>query len=154
LRAAAWVVCTVRMVPHGTIRTVHSGSQDHHPSKNSVQKTICCNSTSNAPDDGRRYPKHVELRIHKKNYLAASSWPFTLFYNLPVCLSHPNTASISVLSRECQTLSSDHSKHFMFGGRVERYTICAKEEHFSRERHVTFRTQFLVSVVSTVSWGA
>ena len=31
------------------------GSQDHHPSKNSVQKTICCNSTSNAPDDGRMY---------------------------------------------------------------------------------------------------
>ena len=31
-----------------------SGSQDHHPSKNSVQKTICCNSTSNAPDDWRR----------------------------------------------------------------------------------------------------
>jgi len=26
-----------------------------------VQKTICCNSTSNAPDDGRIYPKHVEL---------------------------------------------------------------------------------------------
>jgi len=24
-----------------------------HPSKNSVQKTICCNSRSNAPDDGR-----------------------------------------------------------------------------------------------------
>jgi len=22
-------------------------------------------STSNAPDDGRRYPKHVELRIHQ-----------------------------------------------------------------------------------------
>jgi len=22
------------------------------------------NSTSNAPDDGRMYPKHVELRIH------------------------------------------------------------------------------------------
>jgi len=41
-----------------------SGCQDHHPSKNSVQKTICCNSTSNAPDDGRMYPKHVELRIH------------------------------------------------------------------------------------------
>ena len=41
-----------------------SGSQDHHPSKNSVQKTICCNSTSNAPDDGRMCPKHVELRIH------------------------------------------------------------------------------------------
>jgi len=41
-----------------------SGSQDHHPSKNSVQKTICCNLTHNAPDDGRIYPKHVELRIH------------------------------------------------------------------------------------------
>ena len=30
-----------------------------------VQKTICCNSTSNAPDDGRMYPKHIELRIHQ-----------------------------------------------------------------------------------------
>ena len=36
----------------------------HHPSKNSVPKTISCNSTSNAADDGRMYPKHVELRIH------------------------------------------------------------------------------------------
>ena len=24
-----------------------------------------CNSTSDAPDDGRMYPKHVELRIHQ-----------------------------------------------------------------------------------------
>ena len=39
-------------------------SQDHHPSKKSVQKTICCNSTSNAPDDERMYQKHVELSIH------------------------------------------------------------------------------------------
>jgi hypothetical protein len=30
---------------------LRSGSQDHHPSKKSVQKTVCCNSTSNAPDD-------------------------------------------------------------------------------------------------------
>jgi len=37
----------------------------HHPSKNSVQKTTCCNSTSNAPDDGRMYPTHVELIIHQ-----------------------------------------------------------------------------------------
>jgi len=36
-----------------------------HPSKNWVQKTICCYSTSNASDDGRMYPKHVELRIHQ-----------------------------------------------------------------------------------------
>ena len=52
---------------HHTHRTheLRSGSQDHHPSTNSVQKIICCNSTSNAPDDGRMRPKHVELRIHR-----------------------------------------------------------------------------------------
>jgi len=50
----------VRHHPH-----LRSCSQDHHSSKNSVQKTICCNSTSNAPDDGRMYPQHVELRIHQ-----------------------------------------------------------------------------------------
>ena len=50
--------------PHRT-HNLRSGSQGHHPSKNSVQKTICCNSTSNAPDDGRMCPKHVGLRIHQ-----------------------------------------------------------------------------------------
>jgi len=50
--------------PHRT-HDLRSGSQDHHPSKISVQKTICCISTSNAPDDGRMYPKHVELRIRQ-----------------------------------------------------------------------------------------
>jgi len=30
-----------------------SGSQDYQPSENSVPETVCCNSTSNAPDDGR-----------------------------------------------------------------------------------------------------
>ena len=59
-----WCRATVRHHPHRT-HDLCSGSQDHHPSKNSVQKTICCNSTSNAPDDGRMYPKHVELRIHQ-----------------------------------------------------------------------------------------
>jgi len=49
----------------GAIRTVHNGSQDHHLSKKSVQKTVCCNSTSNAPDGGRMYPKYVKLRIHQ-----------------------------------------------------------------------------------------
>jgi len=53
-----------RYNPHRT-HDLRSGSQDHHSSKNSVQKTICCNSTSNAPDDGRMYPKHVEVRIHQ-----------------------------------------------------------------------------------------
>jgi len=50
--------------PHRTY-DLRSGSQDHHPSKNSVQKTICCNSTSNAHDDRRVYPKHVELGMHQ-----------------------------------------------------------------------------------------
>jgi len=54
----------VRHHPHH-IHDLHSGFQDHDPSKNLVQKTICCNSTSNAPDDGCMYPKHVELRIHQ-----------------------------------------------------------------------------------------
>ena len=52
----------------GGLESTHdlrSGSEDHHPSKNSVQKAICYNSTSNAPDDVRMYPKHVELRIHQ-----------------------------------------------------------------------------------------
>ena len=71
------VPCTIRTVN----TTVHSRSQDHHPSKNSVQKTICGNSTSNAPDDGRMHPKHVELRIHQYNYLVASSRHFTLFHD-------------------------------------------------------------------------
>ena len=49
----------------GAAHDLRNGSQDHHPSKNWVQKTICCNSTYNAPDDGRMNPKHVDLRIHQ-----------------------------------------------------------------------------------------
>jgi len=58
---------TVRLALHHPHckHDLRSGSQDHHPSTDSVQKTVCCNSTSNAPDDGRMYPKHVELRIHQ-----------------------------------------------------------------------------------------
>ena len=57
------IVYDTRHRPHRT-HDLRRGSQDHHPSKNSVQETICCNSTSIAPDDGRIYPKHVKLRIH------------------------------------------------------------------------------------------
>jgi len=60
--------CAVRHHPHRT-HDLRRGSQDHHPSKNSVQKAICYNTTSIAPHDGYMYPKHVELRIH-----------FTLFH--------------------------------------------------------------------------
>jgi len=73
---------TAPSVPYHDLR---SASQDHYPSTNSVQKSICCNSTPNAPDDGRIRPKHVELRmyiyiyIYIYNYLVASSWHVTLF---------------------------------------------------------------------------
>jgi len=58
--------CHARHHTHPT-HDIRSGSQDHHPSKNSVQKTIRCSSASNAPDDGRMYPKHIELKIHELN---------------------------------------------------------------------------------------
>ena len=80
------VVCTVRMVPCDARHHPHtthdprSGSQDHHPSKNAVQKTIGCNSTSNTPDDVHMYPKHVELRIYQYHYLIASSWHSKLLH--------------------------------------------------------------------------
>jgi len=58
-----------RQHPHRTIRTVYTTYAEALKTttipKNSVQKTIWCSSTSNAPDDGRMYPKHVELRIHQ-----------------------------------------------------------------------------------------
>ena len=57
--------CSIRFSAPSFWMGVASGSQDHHPSKNSVQKTICCNSTSDVPYDGRMYPKHAELRIHQ-----------------------------------------------------------------------------------------
>jgi len=65
-RCAGHVYGADGVVKHHPHRTHYrrSGPEDHHPSKNSVQKTICCNSTSNAPDDGLIYPKNVELRIH------------------------------------------------------------------------------------------
>ena len=58
-RVCGWVVVLVAVDdavhhPHRT-HDLHSGSQDHHPPANSAQNTTCCNSTSNAPDDGRFY---------------------------------------------------------------------------------------------------
>ena len=47
-------VCNIR-----TIHTTYAAAlkTTTHP-KNPVQKTICCNSTSNAPDDGRMHHPH------------------------------------------------------------------------------------------------
>ena len=57
----------VRLARHHPHRThdLRRGSQDHHPSQNSVQKTICCNLLLMLLMIGRMYPKHVELRIHQ-----------------------------------------------------------------------------------------
>jgi len=41
------------------------GGAVRHPSTKSVQRIVCRNLTSSAPDDGRMRPKHVELRIHQ-----------------------------------------------------------------------------------------
>jgi len=57
--------CVGRVYGVDGTHDLRSSSQDHQPSKNSVQKTIRCNSTSNAPDDGLMRPKHVDLRIHQ-----------------------------------------------------------------------------------------
>jgi len=35
------------------------------------------------------YPKYVEVRIHQKNYLVASSWHFTLFHEEDVRSNNP-----------------------------------------------------------------
>ena len=81
------IFCVARHHPHRT-HDLRSGSQDHHPSKNSVQKTICCNSTSNAPDDGHMRPKYVELRIYQSNHLILSSWHF-IFHEEVVRSNNP-----------------------------------------------------------------
>ena len=51
------------------VRVVPCDARHHshrtHDTESSVQKSICCNSKSNAPDDGRMCPKHVELRINQ-----------------------------------------------------------------------------------------
>jgi len=54
---------------HGTIRTVHTTysaalKTTTHP-KTRYTKILCCNFIPNAPDEGRMYPKHVELRIRQ-----------------------------------------------------------------------------------------
>jgi len=59
--------------PHHT-HDLRSGSQDHHPSKNSMQKTICRNSTFNAPDDGRPSPWYLYL-VEGYRRVRGLAWP-------------------------------------------------------------------------------
>jgi hypothetical protein len=68
---------------HNTIRTAHTNyaaalKTTTHP-KTLCRKPYAITHTSNAHDDGRIYPKYVELRIHLKNNIFASSWGFKLF---------------------------------------------------------------------------
>ena len=56
------------MLPHGNIHTAHTPyaaalKTTTHP-KTRCRKPYDATSTSDAPDDGRMYPKHVELRMH------------------------------------------------------------------------------------------
>jgi hypothetical protein len=51
-----------------TVHTDHAATswiaaQQHN--QNCVQNTTCCNTRSNAPDDGQKRPKHVELKEHQ-----------------------------------------------------------------------------------------
>ena len=60
-------VCGADVAVHGTIQTVHTTytAALKTTTHRKTRKTIRCNSTSDAPDDGRMYPNHVELRIHQ-----------------------------------------------------------------------------------------
>jgi len=42
-------------------------------------KTICCNLTSIAPDDGAYAPETCRSKETSVNYIVESSWHFTLF---------------------------------------------------------------------------
>ena len=70
--------------PHRT-HDLRSVSQEHHPSKNSVQKPVCCNSKSDAPDDGLMYPKHVELKCINKMTLLHQVG-ISNYFSFGVCL--------------------------------------------------------------------
>jgi hypothetical protein len=108
---------------------LRSGSQDHHPSKNSVQKNICCNSTSNAPEDGRMNPKYIELGIHESNYLVASSWHFRLFHEEDVRSNNPRVVrSVNESYSKFVTLHTGNHipKEFAYGmvGQSVKFSAC------------------------------
>ena len=49
------------------------------------------------------YPKHVELRIHQQNYLVASSWHFTFFYEEGARSNNPQVPCISFADIVCDS---------------------------------------------------
>ena len=127
------VPCDARHHPNRT-HDLRSGSQDHHPSTNSVQKTICCNSTSNAPDDGRMRPEHVELRIH--HYLVASSRHFTLFHDEDARSNNPQIRL---------------HQPFLYTGITECYDIQLIEQHVSTTvLFILYKVRLHVSTIHMV----
>ena len=69
----------VRHHPHRT-HDPRSSSQDHHPSKNSVQETLCCNSASNTKISMREKCRLITLPCWHSALIFPSrfSLPFTL----------------------------------------------------------------------------
>jgi len=71
-------MCVVRGTRHCTRHTATAHTHTHTHTLHiisffTMQKAIRCKSTSKAPDDGRMYPKYVELRIDKAVPLQACS---------------------------------------------------------------------------------
>jgi len=102
---------------HHPYRThdLHSGSQVHHPSKNSVQKTICCNSTSNAPNDGHRYPKHVVFTVRMVPCTIRTvntTWNKNISY-LTLCPKDPTSAEALIILKEVFSTPCSQSPYRM-----------------------------------------
>ena len=73
IRNIGWVA---RKHPHRT-QHLSSGSQD--PSKNSVQKTVCCYSISNVPDDGCIVPETFRAKNTLLHQAGISSYIMNVF---------------------------------------------------------------------------
>jgi hypothetical protein len=74
---------------------VHSTQTPHSIIPFTAQNATCCNTRSNAPDDGRKRPRHVELKEHKQDYLVASSWFFLLNIGFKYNMDGKNNSQIS-----------------------------------------------------------
>ena len=95
-------VCGVdvaRQHPHRT-HDLLSGSQDHHLFKNSVQKTICCNSTSDAPDDGRYVPETCRAKNTSIKLLCCIKLAFQIIWWGRCTVKQPSSFNIKSWNSE------------------------------------------------------
>jgi len=72
----------------------HSGSQDHHPSTNWVQKSICCNLTFSAPDEWAYASETCRPKETSINYIVSSSCHFNLFHDEDAESKNPQTINL------------------------------------------------------------